>query len=298
MWKLPAAVLVFALAVWAAITQFGPAPARPFGPAIGRISLISGEVKARSAGASELLPVTGQRDVFTRETFSTGPDSSAEFEFNGGGKLKLLENAKLVAESTLSGPIHVTILIGEAEVIAPGDAKTLVVYRDGSPIDGTKETRSNTTPVIVSEPAATPGIGTSTAISSVPDDLVVAPTAQEEPVSTPAPTPPRSLPKKGAEKTATLSNDEISRIVGAQGSRLQRCFLDHVKRKNTTSASGTITIAFVIRTSGKVDGQRVVSSPFDDLLLHNCVTEVIARTPFPGFQGDPIVVSGYPLKFE
>ncbi len=296
MWKSIAAALAFAAAAWFALNQTLWSPAGNGASPLGDIAEIRGEVSARPPEGAIEERVVSSRKLGARETLATGPGSAATLAFARGAKIKVLENSKVVAEPAGSGQVHVTVLTGSVEIADEGAAESVLVFKDGQRFTGAAAGTGGTAPVIVSNPI--PPTGSPAAAPALAEEAVLAPTTPDETAATPAPTPPRALPAKSAERAKTLSDDEINRVLAAQGSRFQRCFLDFMKRRGTTDMRGTVSVAFVIATNGKVENQRIVGSPFSDPLLHNCVAEVIDRAPFPGFEGEAIDVTGYPIRFE
>ncbi|MCM2280726.1 MAG: AgmX/PglI C-terminal domain-containing protein [Bdellovibrionaceae bacterium] len=310
--KLILAIATIAFGAWLILTQIWPwsDSGTMHAITVGQVRASEGEVTASLAGTPGSENVTAPRALRAREVLTTGPAAQVTLEFSGGSELRLLENSRLVAEP-ISGATQVTILSGRAEVIRPGSPDALLVYQDGRRLNVTAEgtatpSPSTSAPTIISDSAATAGPSPTpepNAAEAPVESEIVVPTQAEDATPTPAPTPPRKLPSKAATdgktmNNKTLSNEDIQRVLSAQSSRFQRCFVDHMKRKGSTSAKGSLAVAFIIRTNGKVDSQRIVNSPFDDTLFHNCVLEVIDRTPFPDFEGDPIRVNDYPLHFE
>lgn len=307
MLKITLAVATIVFAAWFALTQtdfklgysrFGSGGENAM--TVGSIVAFSGEVTARAAGSRAEERLSHPRPLRARETLVTGPESTLTLNFPGGGQIRLLENSRLAAEPTSDGA-QVTILNGQFEFLQPGTGESLHVYKDGRRVrHGTDLVRMP--PSIVSGPDSqvpVPAIEN----DASNEDALITPTAQDETsalqASPPADPPITSTPNNTERTdTNTLTNEQIQRLLAAQGPRFQRCFLDFMKRANSTSANGVVTTSFIIRPNGKVDSLRVTESTFTDPLLNSCVIEVVDRTPFPEFDGEPILISEYPIRFQ
>jgi hypothetical protein len=55
-------------------------------------------------------------------------------------------------------------------------------------------------------------------------------------------------------------------------------------------------LSFTIQSNGKVaSGSRIVRSAFEDATFNKCIAEVVERTTFRSFKGDPIAIAEFPI---
>lgn len=97
-------------------------------------------------------------------------------------------------------------------------------------------------------------------------------------------TPPAQAPPQTArveqapEVEDCVESDEVQRVLGARKHGFLSCYADAVALDPTLR--GTVTLAFVIPPSGKVDHVDIARSDLDDDALHTCITEVATGMQF------------------
>jgi hypothetical protein len=273
---------------------------------IGKIQDLRGEVEHQLPRSTEQTRIDGTAPLHEQEHVLTLNQSEATIAFNGGASLRLLENSRLVAERDAIRPdsIIATLLEGDVNVLNPGRAGALRVYKDGQELNlMAKNTKM--VPVIKMGPGQVNtaiGSGPGSGPESTPANTIVASTPDE--TAEAAATPPRHLPAKRSGRsgpTDTLTNEDITRQLRSQTSFFQRCYLTYMNRikdKSKPAGGGTITVGFTIQSNGKTSGVKVVRSDFQDQTLQKCVTDVVTRTSFKSFGADPIPVLEFPISLQ
>lgn len=92
-----------------------------------------------------------------------------------------------------------------------------------------------------------------------------------------------------------MSQTEIETILNNKKNDFFKCY-GQVLQKNS-QARGSVLISFSIQNFGQTQKIEVTQSDIDDPIFKSCLTEVVARTQFKKFSGNPITTV-FPLKFE
>ena len=92
-----------------------------------------------------------------------------------------------------------------------------------------------------------------------------------------------------------LSQAKIEEILNSRRGDFFRCYGQLIQRQE--QAHGRIVISFEILSSGRVSKAEVSKTDLNDSAFTACLSEVVLRTPFPRFNGQPINTV-FPLKFE
>lgn len=97
-------------------------------------------------------------------------------------------------------------------------------------------------------------------------------------------TPPAKTPRQTARVEPApkvedcVESEEVQRVLSARKHGFLSCYADAVARDPTLR--GTVTLAFVIPPSGKVDHVDIAHSDLDNDTLHICITEVATGMQF------------------
>lgn len=75
-----------------------------------------------------------------------------------------------------------------------------------------------------------------------------------------------------------VESEEVQRVLAARKQGFLSCYADAVSLD--PMLKGTVTLAFVIPPSGKVDHVTIAQSDLDNDALHQCITEVAAGMYF------------------
>jgi hypothetical protein len=288
---------------------------------VGEVSELSGEVTHRLPRSINIEPIKEPGLLHSQELLTTGHASFARLKLDEGSELRLEEDSSVVVEidPTKENSLTVTLLAGRLSPLRTGKPGALRLFREGReiPLSGDAEsTLKPSVPVIGRSDDSATGFGASTGDSS--GGVVVAPTPDETllpPTSPPQKATTQGKPAKassssaqaGTKVTDTLSDDEVRKYLRAQNGFFQRCYLTYMNRAgrvksqqqpNAPEKRGTVTVAFTIEPSGKTSGAAVVRSDFKDPTLQKCIIEVIDRTPFRAFDGDPIDIAEFPIAME
>ena len=106
------------------------------------------------------------------------------------------------------------------------------------------------------------------------------------------------LRQKGQKITVdnnVLQQAKIEEILNSKKSDFFRCYGQLIQK--TEQAHGQVLISFEISTFGKVTKVEINRSDIDDQSFKSCLSEVVSRTQFPKFSGQPITTV-FPLKFD
>ena len=286
------------------------------GPLVGEIQSLEGQVLIR--------PPRGTRFEAARpgpyqaeSVLQTQAGSQAVIEFRPGPTLRLLENSRLVAQLDTSrdGAIQATVLTGEVAVLNPGTNPQFQLLHNGVSIDF----RSGEMPMPRTVPLIQVGPDDDTVTSDI-NDLEEKLEAERESEMGAAPhvdienadPRPKTLPTKSSGKNeesgsllrSTLTNDDIRSQVRSQAGSFQKCYVSMVNRMSESGVSadalpkGEVIVSFKILPTGKVDGARILRSPFKDLTFERCAADALSRMRFRQFQGAAIPVGEFPIVLE
>ena len=92
-----------------------------------------------------------------------------------------------------------------------------------------------------------------------------------------------------------ISQIEIESVLNSKKNDFFKCF-GQLMQKNP-QASGQVLLAFTIEKQGHTARVEISSSEISDVSFKSCLMEVVARTRFRPFSGNP-VATVFPLKFE
>jgi hypothetical protein len=98
-----------------------------------------------------------------------------------------------------------------------------------------------------------------------------------------------------AQSKEQMSQLEIETILNSKKNDFFKCF-GQLIQKNPQSA-GQVLIAFTIEKQGQTSKVEISKSDINDSHFKACLIEVVARTHFRPFNGNPITTV-FPLKFE
>lgn len=99
-----------------------------------------------------------------------------------------------------------------------------------------------------------------------------------------------------SQKEATqISQAEIEVVLNSKKNDFFKCFGQLIQK--SPQATGQVLISFTIERQGLPSKVEVSKSDINDPHFKNCLSEVVARTRFRSFTGDPIATV-FPLKFE
>jgi hypothetical protein len=101
--------------------------------------------------------------------------------------------------------------------------------------------------------------------------------------------------EESESKSATLSEDEIFKVVNQSKNLFFKCYTQLLTR--SPLSKGSVQLSFMIEAKGKITQSKIQSSFTDDEQFADCLTEVLRRIQFKNFEGDPINAV-FPLKFE
>lgn len=96
-------------------------------------------------------------------------------------------------------------------------------------------------------------------------------------------------------ETDQISQTEIETILNNKKTDFFKCY-GQVLQKNAQSR-GSVLISFSIQNFGQTHKIEITQSDIDEPIFKSCLTEVVARTQFKKFSGNPITTV-FPLKFE
>jgi hypothetical protein len=92
-----------------------------------------------------------------------------------------------------------------------------------------------------------------------------------------------------------LSQTEIEGILNSKKNDFFKCFGQLIQK--TPQAMGSVLISFTIEKQGHTSKVEISKSEILDSSFKTCLIEVVARTQFRSFSGNP-VATVFPLKFE
>lgn len=93
-----------------------------------------------------------------------------------------------------------------------------------------------------------------------------------------------------------LTAQEIMAVIRANLNQIRHCYEQLLQR--SPSASGKMSVMFVINTGGRVQSVNVTQSSISDSVMRGCVTGKISRWAFPKPRGGQPVTVNYPFVFN
>lgn len=272
---------------------------------VGSIAQIEGRLDHRPPGSAKTSTVTESVPLHHQELLITQRASSAQVNLKASSTLlRLNEGTRFIAELDPSkkNALLVTIIDGTVTVLEPGQTELIRVFKGGQEIALSQNSKgetlgAKTAPVIASD-------GSSTDLSQ-PEDFKLIVTATKSSVKARPSEASENSPEE-ERSSNVLSNEDIIRRLRAQSGLFQRCYLGHIHREQAkspeaslaSSQARTVVVSFTIQSSGRVNDSRIVRSDFKDTILHSCVGEVLERTIFRGFKGEPVPVREFPISFQ
>jgi len=231
-------------------------------PVIATVLNLSGEVRTKPNQVTESSAVSEGGKIFDLDTLEVSALSTAKIRFSSGLVIDVLADSTLFFESGES--IFVTFRKGDYRVASKGQGGEKVLFvKDGAVVDPLGRTPQK--PIVVTtEPKATP----------------------EKPLP--------QFPEAPAPADS-LSDEYISSIMVSQKNFLNKCYASFLKENPNNT--GELFLSFTITQTGNVRQVRVLKSSINDTRLQKCASDVVERTTFKNFAGDPIVVN-YPIFFE
>ena len=280
-------------------------------PSIGEIQSVQGDVEVRQPRTLSAETVKGSVNLASQAVVTTHEASEAVLILNGsaqqptpvGAIVKLGENTRFVAEidPVHPGGIVGTILAGKVIMVNPGLHGLLRLFREGREL-AIVDLGKDLVPIL---PSGSNRVETAnTTESSDPvGGIVITPTrAEESTLPTPPPIDAAAAGEPTEPGTDTLTNEDIVRQMRSQMGFFQRCYLGYLHRKEAgqkaAPTGGTLLMSFTIQSSGHVTDAKVEKTELTDATLEACVGEVINRTLFRGFHGNPVPVQEFPITLR
>lgn len=317
--------LASSLAAFNALKSCEPNTATHQQKVIGHLSASSGQVERRLPGATTVQSAPEAEAIVNQEMIITQNAAGVTIALEPDGPtLRLNENSRFIPELDASHPAAFlgTLLDGSVTLLNPGKLGLFRLFQDGREIpinantktvasSGTVPTLAPAAPITTVTTAATAGDMPNPTASPAAGVTITASHIEENVVPTPA-----RLSKEDLEPSDILGNDDIIHTIKSQSGLLQRCYLSYIHRAGqapnqpqpatanpspamgSASATGAVTLAFLIQNNGKVSDAKLVRSDFSDTTLNNCVTEVIERTRFKPFKGSAIPVLEFPVTLQ
>jgi hypothetical protein len=230
---------------------------------LARIELNSGKVFILLKNMTQKEILASKSSLFALDSVETGPDGEATMEFDSLYRIRIEENSMV----TLDLENERTVLIikrGELHIDNIGRENTVFISRDGVQWDAHDYEQNYKTQSLS---------------QTLPD------TAPQ------SATPPTD--RNSAEMG--LNSESIQETIRQQRNSFYKCYTQLLQR--TPGVVGNASISFTIQKSGKVSNADLAASSINDGHFKKCIIEVIRRTEFKSFAGDPISTV-FPLKFE
>lgn len=92
-----------------------------------------------------------------------------------------------------------------------------------------------------------------------------------------------------------ISQIEIETLLNSKKNDFFRCYGQLIQK--SPQAAGLVLISFTIQNQGNTMNVEITKSDIADLSFKSCLIEVVARTHFRSFRGNPVATI-FPLKFE
>mgnify|MGYP006195058633 FL=1 len=97
--------------------------------------------------------------------------------------------------------------------------------------------------------------------------------------------------KRASTSKKSLSRADVKNTIGRYQGRIATCAKSH----NSAGKKGTVKVKFAIQPSGRVRGERIVSSGFKGTDVGNCVEKVVGQMKFPETSASKDVPVTYPF---
>lgn len=242
---------------------------------------IQGEVEVRKPNTDQFIPAKIDDSILSTETARSSSGARAIFEVLGGARFELSEETRILFEKQKNEKTRITLLDGRIRFKGEGDLSFVEVARQGQivPPEEVKDSEiSANVQVIKTGSIANLVVPTQTQVSDEPEDSTA------------------SVVDLGPR--TTISQDEILNVLSVRLGQFKKCYLNLIQRAGNASIKANILLSFMILSNGNVEDARVWKSNVSDRLFLGCLSEVVERTRFKPFKGDPIRVDEFPLDFE
>lgn len=103
------------------------------------------------------------------------------------------------------------------------------------------------------------------------------------------------IPDQRNKELATISQQEIEQTLNSKKNDFFKCFGQLIQKN--PQASGQVLLSFTIEKQGHTSKLEIAKSEILDVSFKSCLIEVVGRTKFRAFTGDPVTTI-FPLKFE
>jgi hypothetical protein len=282
-----AALLVYfarPLSAWI-VHRFGPALTPP--TVLAEVVKTTGPVFIRPGPAGQFRPLRVGESLLPKDEVKTEREGRLLIRSTTGYELELTPETQMTLDhwTQNNGPQYFSVARGSFQLVKSGQAGRLFIMSEGRMYAPEKA------PVLYKDSFSIQLNSSHTTTSS----------AGGPAVNPPAPQPiinrrGQPMPDKGlAEESTTLSNSYIESVLIGRAPLFRRCQLTSVRDKG--NSSGLVTVAFRVLNDGRTDQARVVSSTLLNAALEACVVDVLSRTQFKAFTGEPLYLS-YPLRFQ
>lgn len=278
------------------------APPPSSGPTVGRLVQLEGTAKRITAGRVRIEngPLSAPLELRDGDRLETEAKSRAVLALNSEDEIELSPLSAVILQlwngTDPASPVYVTVLAGDLSLRKAGVRDRAYVVRDGRLYrPGQKAdakpmalTVLRSAPLDMEIAGDTPGDGDFTADTGedtaepASDDATDADADGKTAATAPA------MPE-------TLSNEYIDDTIASRQGQLQKCWMSRLQ--DHPDLKGQVTLQFEISRSGKVHELKIADSSLHDDALIKCVSSVIERIVFRGFNGPEISLS-YPIRFE
>lgn len=228
---------------------------------LGRVSYNSGEVSIFHKNMTEKEDLKKSLPLYYLDSIETGPDGDASLEFDGGLRMRMLDNVLLTVDQDQ-------------------DKAVLILKRGDLQI----ENHSNDSNVLFSKN------GQRLSLNEYENLLRREAVQSGFPENAP---PPGESPAE--ETTDNLSSDYIQNTLKRQVPAFDKCYKQLLQR--TPGIVGQVVMTFTIERTGRITDAEPSTSTIADADFKRCLSEAIRRVEFKSFTGDPIT-STFPLNFE
>jgi len=104
------------------------------------------------------------------------------------------------------------------------------------------------------------------------------------------------VPPVDAVSGGGLTPEEIMAVIRANLNQIRHCYNQFLQR--SPGRSGTVKVAFKVKTNGRVSSSRVTTASINDSKLKGCITGKIRRWKFPKPRSSKPVDVTYPFNFS
>lgn len=243
---------------------------------------LKGEVQVRKPNTDDFVDAKVDDGILSTETARTGPGARAVVEILGGVQFEIYEETRVLFEKQKNEKTRISVLDGHIRWKGSGDLAFVEVARQGQvvPLDEVKNSEIAANVQVIS----TGSIGNLV----VPTEGDTSETGADE---------EGSLSADAGSRT-TISQDEILNVLSIRLGQFKKCYLNLIQRSSNVKIKANILMSFMILSNGNVEDARVWKSNVDDRLFLGCISEVVQRTRFKPFKGDPIRIDEFPLDFD